>query len=474
MKLMRTDKDEFTGEEILKEIKNYQETIGVELNKRFRYYKVDNPPIIDRKPKEVNNPDTRMPSGYGRKISKTFRGYGFAPRYTTYKAEGYEKYMEQLQETFDLFNEHLVTSRIGKYLAIYGISRELGFIAGVSTEDKALPVKAEPKFVSVDPRFMITYYDYSYDPRIKIAIKWDVISKLKHTVDVFYPDKVVRYVKMRDDEYTDDWKIDYQGEYKNYFQDVPVIDYWMDEDEADGLISPIHKYIDGLDALQSGSIDEFMRFAESYLRIVGGSLDDPRKKTFNDTMKALQRLKKTRIFSGLKSKDDITFLTKEIPSEYIKFLTDLIIDQIHTQSHVPDFAKFKDLSGIAVQRLMFDFENIVSDALANVDAGLIRRIDLINSIYKTVKREVIPTSKITINHKRNVPLNMMEFADVSVKMKQAGLSRWLIADIWPDDIIPDPEKELKRQDEDRETLMPNLYGEDVEIRETSVSENTEE
>jgi hypothetical protein len=41
-------------------------------------------------------------------------------------------------------------------------------------------------------------------------------------------------------------------------------------------------------------------------------------------------------------------------------------------------------------------------------------------------------------------------------MKQAGFSRYVIADIMPDDVIPDVEEELKREDEDAMRMMPTV------------------
>jgi hypothetical protein len=41
-------------------------------------------------------------------------------------------------------------------------------------------------------------------------------------------------------------------------------------------------------------------------------------------------------------------------------------------------------------------------------------------------------------------------------MKDAGFSRYLIADIMPDDIVPDVEEELERQDKDAEALLPDI------------------
>jgi hypothetical protein len=41
-------------------------------------------------------------------------------------------------------------------------------------------------------------------------------------------------------------------------------------------------------------------------------------------------------------------------------------------------------------------------------------------------------------------------------MKNAGFSSYLIADIMPDDIIPDVEAELERQKEDKLTSFENI------------------
>ena len=475
MTLTRTEKDVLTSKEVLDVLKVYEETQVPELQRRWRYYDVDNPPIMDRKKEDVNNPDNRTPSGYGKKTVTTYTGYAWRPRYTTYKVESNEAYEKQLQETFNLTNEHIKTSRVGRNIGIFGVARELLYTGKQMTGSQKLPTKAQPKIASVDPRNMVTLYDYEEEPNIKIAIKYDEITPLKQTVDVFYADRIEQFIRTRDQKFSKDWKISSEPTtVKHWFKEVPVIDYFLDDD-VNGLIKPITKYIDDLDILTSGGIDEFMRFAESYLRVVGASLDDPVKaKSANTIQQALRRLKKSRVFNRLKDKDDITFLTKEIPSEYIRFIIELVIDQIHTQSHVPDFAKFSDLSGIAVQRLMFDFENVCATAEANVDAGLIKRIRLINNIYKQVNRPVISESEVTISHKRNMPLNLNEFADTAVKMKEAGMSRYLIADIFPDDVIPDVNEELKRQDEDRKAMMSDLYGDDSEVRETSVQPDSEE
>jgi len=140
-------------------------------------------------------------------------------------------------------------------------------------------------------------------------------------------------------------------------------------------------------------------------------------------------------------------------------MTDMIQNQIHIQSHVPDLSSgaFKDgISGVAVQRLMFDFENVVSTEEAGLDLGLSERIRLITLIYKKTGRPDGTFDDIQINHKRNAPLNTKEFAETANIMNQAGFSMQTILENMPDDMVPDATEELKRQDEEREKMMPDV------------------
>ena len=140
-------------------------------------------------------------------------------------------------------------------------------------------------------------------------------------------------------------------------------------------------------------------------------------------------------------------------------MSELVRDQIHIQSHVPDLGSqaFNDgVSGVAIQRLMFDFENLMAAAEAEFDTALYDRIRMIISVYSKTGRAKGTFDEVTISHKRNAPLNLKEYADTALTMTQAGFSRYLCADVMPDDIIPDVEEELARQDEDMEAKIPDI------------------
>ena len=154
-------------------------------------------------------------------------------------------------------------------------------------------------------------------------------------------------------------------------------------------------------------------------------------------------------------------------------MTDLVRKEIHVQSHVPDFADktfASEISGVAVQRLLFDFENVVSSAEADFDVGLGERFELMNTIYRKTDREVGDPLGITINHRRNLPTDLKERSDIAKVMSDTGFSDWLVAEIMPDPVIPDVQAELDRQEEDRQKEL----GRELTLAEVEGGEGIEE
>jgi SPP1 family phage portal protein len=462
MRLWKTDKTTLTPDEIEEYIETHQDGVVPHLDELWAYYLGKNPGILNRPKGDPNNPDNRTPVSYGRKIVTTFTGYAYRPKYITYKAddEAIQGYMDQLQMTFDLSDEHIKTSRAGRNTAIFGAAFELMYIDGM--QGTTLPTVAEPRFVTLDPREIILLYDYSPEPKKVVGIRYYRIHDKLYKVEVYYPDRVELYDRVRSEQSAgigvEEWRLISTGEAPNYFDEVPVVPYYFGDDRV-GLIEPVLPLIDDYDVIISDSINEFERFAHAYMLLVRMNLVDPNlKKEPGAFSQALKRLRSLRIFENLPDRDAVSFLTKDIPKDFIEWMTTTLREQIHTQSHVPDFAsqRLGELSGAAVDRLMFDFENVVSSAEADFDTGLLERIRLINRIYEKTGRIVDEIHSIVINHKRNMPLNLDEFASTAEKMKRAGFSRYLLADIMPDDIIPNVDEELARQDEDMEAIMPDI------------------
>lgn len=413
-------------------------------------------------------PSNNTPVPYGRKIVKTFTGYAYRPGFTTYKTDDEnEPFLEELRDVYRKNNEHIKTSCAGRNMAIYGAAFEIAYIEAdpdkaASSPDGTLSPQATPRFATIDTKQIIPLYNTDIEPKMKLCIRYYPNGKDRWTVELYDSSTVTVYDRMkREGEH----KVTYSmvGTYNHFFRRVPVVAYYMGDDRL-GVIRPVIDLIDDYDVLLSDSVVEFDRFANAYLRFVGAAANiGPGQAKPNGLQRLLRSIRELRVFQNLRSPDDVTFLTKDIPKDFVEFMTELIRNEIHKQSHVPDFMSERfgqDVSGVAVARLMFDFENLVADAEADFDEGLRQRIQLMADIIEVTSSVTIEPYDVQISHKRNIPLNVKEAAETARALRDAGFSAQFIAETMPDDLLSDVETELERQHEEREAMFDNnpLFG----------------
>ena len=459
MNLLKTDKTTFTDEDILKYIEDYERDVVPVYTQMWEYYLGKNTKIMNRLADDPNAPNNKVPVPYGRKLIDTFKGYAYRPRYISYKqkddVKGIDGYLKQLMKTFDLNEEHIKTSKAGRNTGIFGVAYEILYID--KEFDAKMTVKAEPHFYPVDPREMILLYDYQAEPQKVAGIRFYKVSEELYKVEVYYPGNITLYDRVKNSQSTK-WELRETSKSPNMFGEIPIVAYYFG-DEMQGIIEPVIHLIDAYDALITDAMDENEKFANAFLVLKQVSITDPTKvKTPGTYSKALANLKRFRVFENIAKDAEISYLTKDIPVDFFKYMTELIHDEIHIQSHIPDYAERAtgDLSGAAMDRLMFDFETLVSSAEADFDVGLYDRIRLITTLYKKAGRVVGEPHDISIAHKRNKTTDVKGMADTALVMKNAGFSRYVIVDIMPDEVIPDVDAELKRQDEEREAMMPDI------------------
>lgn len=517
MVLLKTEKTNFTPEEIIDEIMKHERENGV-FDDYMAYYSGENVKISRRPKPDENNPDNRIAVSYARKIVKTFVGYGYRPKYITIKPKPdteqmqkdmmedeikkqefkkakfkamqngqileepieepkkpteSELYFKKIQEIYDKEKESIKTYRAARNVCIFGLSYEIVYVDKELTEETAR-VEAVPKFATVDPRNMILFYNYDIEPKEVLAIYYTTIDQDTKFVTVYYPDHNESYImkRLKDTVTTTNpdgsintrsWELTGKKTWSNFFKAIPVVPYYFD-DEIIPIFKCVLMLIDANDELYSDSMNELDRFAFAYLIMKRFGLTDViKKKDPNIVDQALKLLKRRRIFEYLPGDADIKFLTKDIPTDFIKYMSQALREQIHVQSHVPDFNSetMRAVSGEALKRLLFDFENLVSTSEAEFDVGLYKRIDLITKILKLrnlVPQSSDPNTMIEINHKRNMPLNTKEFADTAKVMKDTGFSMRTICENMPDDMIPDVDEELRRQKEEMEQMIPDYFG----------------
>lgn len=367
--------------------------------KNLKYVKAESP-ILTRTIPADSGPDHRIVVSYARKIINTVTGYMYKDGLITYATEN-EKYLDIVKGIFQANREAVKTSQIGRQTSIQGVGYELHYVEGEQTGDAKLPVAAIPRFAKVEAAQMIPLYNYDLEPELSVVIRHYKFPGGQN-IDVYYPDRVFEYYLKENLQGEHD--LDVRGEHAHSYGRVPVV-VFRNNEELQGDFDNVKTLIDAYDVLISDSMNEFDRFAWAYLIMKGFELDEEQAKT----------LKRTRVFEGLDPEDAINFLTKDVDSEFIAFLAERIRTEIHRQSHVPDFVEEKtggQLSGIAISKLLYDFEFIAATKELYFKEGLYQRLDLLDAIIGRRDGNIGSREEVNIVMERNIPQNDLENAEV--------------------------------------------------------------
>ncbi len=451
--LYKINKETLTDQEIISIIDDFRAGDRKRYYNNEKYYYGENQYVLNEKKAVVDEgaPDWRLCVSYGRKLIKTVAGYMFKTGTTKYVIKD-KKFKKEIDRIFTVNKEPLKTSQTGRKSSTYGTVYELHYIEKNSPET--------PRWAIVSPLEIIPIYNYDIDPKLVCFIRFydiqesydpkgDDPSYMK--VEVYYSThteyyKRVTEINQKTKEITSKLiKID---ENINLYKVPPLVIY-KNNDELLGDVEPVKKLIDAYDVLMSDGLNEWDRFAWAYLLLVGERLDPEDAKN----------IKVKRIFENLESKDAVSFLTKDINNEFLKYMAQWIRSEIHEQSHIPDFTAQQGgdrLSGVALDRLIFDFQLLCSEKEEYFKQGLYDRFKMIDQIVNITNTDhELITNDIKIIMDRNRPTDMLQNAQVFGTLDGRGVSRkTLIENLVP--FVTDADKELKLFEEQQKKAKDQM------------------
>ena len=325
----------------------------------WSYYLGENQKILTRRVDEQAAPDNKIAVPYARKIITTVTGYMYKPGLITYSSDE-DKYIETLQGIFDENNETIKTSEAGKQTSIQGVGYEVHYTQKQGS-------KIMPRFAKLKASEGIPVYNTDIEPELTAFLHPYTYGDMEY-LDVYYADVIAYYERRKVDPV-------YMPviEEPHIYGQVPIVVYRNNEEEL-GDFEHVKSLIDAYDVLMSDSMNEFDRFAWAYLIFKG--YQPP-------TAEEAKSIKQRKIF-GVDADGAVQFLTKDINHAFIMFMAEWIRKEIHKQTHVPDFldsGKTGDaLSGVAIDKLLYDFEFVAATKEALFKEGLYNRIDLINRV----------------------------------------------------------------------------------------------
>lgn len=399
-------------------------------NRYRRYYRGENPPIMDA-PKKVD-PDNRVPCPYAKKIVDTMKGYGFKAGKIRFTAEGdFDEYVKE--NIFDPNDEELLTAEIATDMLVTGIGFEVVRMSE-NLEVKQYRIKPETGYAIYDGTLennMICF--------IHMINTTDIEGTTKTLATIYYDDVVEEWQK-------DKTKWEKKDEYNHPFGIVPVIQY-RGNMESLPLFYEVIPLMDEADkVLSSNYSNEMARFAQSYLLML--------KRVSNvvgtDGRSDAEKIAELRMFDGLGADGTVSdvnqavgFLTKPSRGADVAETADRYERLIYDLSCILNPNDFKGggaLSGRAYEMKTIFMEMRMADIEAYFSIGLQRRIQIIGNGLQLLKN--ITPEPVTIQWQRNLPIDLEYYGRSAASLKGIVSDRTIL-EMLPADIVPSVQKELE-------------------------------
>jgi SPP1 family phage portal protein len=428
-----------TNEQI-KQLISLREEEKADLLKLQRYYLGDNPGIID---KVVTIGQNQIPVPYGRLLVKIVIGFMYKAGLISYsvadEANNEDAYFEALEDVFQANREAELNTELGKDQTIFGEAYELHYIDNDEAVDQ---------FAKVSVFDFIPVYNYDIKPKLIAGIRYFKTAETQYQqyqVEVYYA-KTIEYFELRGGTLN-------PLETKSHpYGQVPVVIYRNNED-LKGDLEHIQKLIDAYDVLISTFLDDEEKFAEAILLIYGKYLDD----------ETVEKLKKLRVIDNLRENDRLEYLTKDLSTSGRKELLDIIRQEIHRQSLIPDMVDTSVLgqkSGEAFIYLFALFELLAGEKQSYFAQGIKKRIELITAVMSYPRGTSAGNpNDIKINFTRNLPKNLVMYADMVSKLWGMVSKKTLLSQL---PFIDNAETELDQiNDEDDSDPGKQMTADDV-------------
>lgn len=378
--IVKTEK--LTEEDILQAIKDYEHSKEYARMKEYNeYYQAKNTDLKNRwvsRERRRQSPNWYVPTAYFSTVVDSMAGYMF--QRISYEC-GNEAYQEAIQNVLDNNDSEVKDMISGTYALAFNRSYELIYTDGDNPQIR---------YATLHPLQCIPIYNDKIEPDLFGFIwKRKAANEDYNLIDVIYADEW-QYWKHGNQEMKQR-----EEPRQLYFPYVPVV---QGRTEMIGDQSPFHiviPYISALDWAITGNSNEIDRLVDALL-LLGRRVKDE-DLMHMDEWKLLEDIEKDELKPE--------YLTKNLSPEFRRYVTELLINEIHKHSHVIDWynpiGAAVDASAKALKTRLFDMD-MYSKRLEKVYIkAMYRRIDLIAhllGILNGIERESV---QITLN--RTVP-----------------------------------------------------------------------
>lgn len=376
------------------------------LEKLRRYYMAD--ADILKRERPAGQPNNRMAYPFARYITSVATGY-LAGKPVSYSTDSPGDTLDQVTEAFRRASIASMDAENARNASIYGRGVEYVYVRETDMR---------PRVSVLDPRTAFVVYDESYEtvPLFGVYLSqrtnaggrengWRVVVMGKDLIaeyataalpgNVFSEERVTPH----------------------YFGDVPLVEYWNDENER-GDFEWVIPLIDGYDKLQSDRVNDKERFVDALLVLIGCTMDvDDKRRTPG------QQLREDKMLSLPDSQSDVKYLTAQMDESGAEILRESLVEDIHKLSMVPNLSD-KDFSanasGVAMRYKLWGLEQLINVKQQWFTEGLRQRLKLFIHFLSMRGAPMLDVADVKIKFTRALPVNKLEQAQYVQSADAAG------------------------------------------------------
>lgn len=386
--------------------------------------------ILKREMVDTTKPNNKCPNPYANYITDLFTGYfmGEAIGYTTTSEDDA---LAELKLVFAYNDEADENSELAKDASIYGKAYEMLYVDEGSAT----------RFKKVNPKEVILIYDDTVESEMLFALRFysgtNIMGENAYTMCEVYSKTDITIYK--GNENYSSFK---QVEVKTHkFGLVPFVEY-KNNDDMIGDFELVIDLIDAYDKLLSDNLNDFEQFTDCYLGLYGMDAEP----------EDIKLMKENRVMLFPEAGSKAEFITKSVDDTQIENLKSRVESDIHKFSKCPSMTD-KDFagqsSGVAMKYKLMGMENVASVKERKFKKGIQRRIELIANIMSLLSTDFDYRS-INLTFVRNIPVNVVEIAEMIAKLKDILSKQTLISQL---PFIEDSAAELKLVEDEKEPVI---------------------
>ena len=386
---------EFSTNELLDQVKIF-------ISHKYQYevlenYYIGKQDILNRAMSDSTKPNNKVVNNFAKLIVDTNASY-FMGKPVSYVGDSPDS-VKKVQTWLSANDAYDTDAELAKLCSMMGHAFEFHWINA----------KGEHRFKYASAKNVFAVYSADLDEDLLCVVNIGCFKDLTTGMNVYqleiYDETSITRMKGSLEGNYADWVV---TETKSHpFGEVPAIEY-IANDERQGDFESVMTQIDAYDQVVSDSINDVEYWNDAYLL-----LRDLQATTIED----IQQMKENRVLM-VDGTGDAQFITRDVKDTHIENIKNRLVQDIHKHSQTPNLSDEQfatNLSGTAIRYKLLSLENRTSTRERKFTKAFMKRLRLGFTTLNLKGQELI--NDIQPVFVRNLPANVVELADMAIKLK---------------------------------------------------------